>query len=285
MMVSIFGVLSAVTVIGCILTDTRAKDSSNFVALATVVAATTVLPSYWHDKQRASLRDASSIIPWLLIIVTLFPFPFLVAARVGIPLRDNLLASFDSALGVNVSSIQLWADHHWMGKILNWSYDQLMAMLYVASLLPSLTGKAKAAKEFVLANMIAVVIGLPLFAMLPAIGPWIYYHTTATPMQSICEEYVRVIRQHGTLVFSTQGLAIVCFPSFHVIWAVLCARSLSVYRIARLPVMLLSTMVVVSTMTTGMHYLVDVLGGLVVATVAILVASRLLRAAYCKAKC
>ena len=63
-----------------------------------------------------------------------------------------------------------------------------------------------------------------------------------------------------------------CFPSFHVIWAVLSARALWGFRRLRIPVSMLAGLLSVSTMTTGWHYFVDVLGGLVVAEVSILAA-------------
>jgi membrane-associated phospholipid phosphatase len=70
----------------------------------------------------------------------------------------------------------------------------------------------------------------------------------------------------------SQGAGIICFPSFHVIWAILCAAALWGFRPLRIPIALLSGTIVVSTMTTGWHYFSDVLAGVVIAVLAIAIA-------------
>lgn len=67
--------------------------------------------------------------------------------------------------------------------------------------------------------------------------------------------------------------AIVCFPSFHVIWAILSAIALGgTWRFLRIPSALFATLVIASTMSTGWHYATDVLGGLIIAAVSLLLA-------------
>lgn len=63
-----------------------------------------------------------------------------------------------------------------------------------------------------------------------------------------------------------------CFPSFHVIWAVLSARALWGFRYLPVPVTMLAALISISTMTTGWHYFADVLGGLMIAWISILAA-------------
>jgi membrane-associated phospholipid phosphatase len=58
---------------------------------------------------------------------------------------------------------------------------------------------------------------------------------------------------------------VVCFPSFHVIWAILCAAALWTYKPLRVPVALVYGLIILSTMTTGWHYFIDVVAGAVVA--------------------
>jgi membrane-associated phospholipid phosphatase len=66
-----------------------------------------------------------------------------------------------------------------------------------------------------------------------------------------------------------QPFGVVCFPSFHVIWAILGANALWCFKPLRIPVAILSTLIILSTMTSGWHYFVDVLAGLLVAAAAI----------------
>ena len=133
-------------------------------------------------------------------------------------------------------------------------------------------GKVKQAREFVLANLVAFAIGMPLFALLPAVGPWSYYHLTPDPGQAFCWSQLLQLRLPGPYMFHEQAAGVVCFPSFHVIWAILCAAALWGFRPTRIPVALLSAMIVASTLTTGWHYFSDVLGGIAVAALSIAIA-------------
>jgi membrane-associated phospholipid phosphatase len=68
---------------------------------------------------------------------------------------------------------------------------------------------------------------------------------------------------------------IVSFPSFHVVLAILSAVALSCIRPLRAPVWILAAMICASTIVTGWHYAIDILGGLVVAMISIPVANRI----------
>jgi membrane-associated phospholipid phosphatase len=149
-------------------------------------------------------------------------------------------------------------------------------LLPLAVLLPVLAGRLKYAKEFLVANLISFAIGLPLFALLPAVGPWRYYHFLPTQSQTAsCELPLLAMRLTGTYVLGSQEVGVVCFPSFHVAWAILFLAALWGFRWLRIPVVLVSGMVILSTMTTGWHYFVDVLGGIILAIISIVLAKGL----------
>jgi membrane-associated phospholipid phosphatase len=61
---------------------------------------------------------------------------------------------------------------------------------------------------------------------------------------------------------------LITFPSFHVVLTVLAAAALWPLRPLRWPVVCWAALIVISTVATGIHYAVDVAGGLAVATVA-----------------
>ncbi len=71
--------------------------------------------------------------------------------------------------------------------------------------------------------------------------------------------------------------AIVSFPSFHVVLALLSAAALWPYRKLRLALVALCAAICVSTVTTGWHYVIDLVGGLAVTLAAQPAANALLR--------
>jgi membrane-associated phospholipid phosphatase len=97
---------------------------------------------------------------------------------------------------------------------------------------------------------------------LPAVGPWVGWHFTPDKLQQSCEATILALR-HGSLFVKDSFGGIVCLPSFHVFWAVVSAYALYPFRFLRYPAMLTAVLISISTMTTGWHYGVDVIAGVV----------------------
>jgi len=125
--------------------------------------------------------------------------------------------------------------------------------------------------------MVALTIAGGLFMLLPAVGPWYPHQFAPNALQQECQNGLLRLRSPGVFdySFAVQEAGIVCFPSCHVIWSVLAAAALWGFRWLRVPVALLCGMIILSTMTTGWHYLVDVLAGLVVSAFSLAAARRL----------
>ncbi len=271
--------LLIVSLVGCRFTTIKVPYAGP-IALAVLVtmAAVQVLPTYWHSKGKTDLRDASFTIPWAFFFWAILPFPADIAARLSahVSLQDAHFARLDETLGVSVPAIMRWSGHHWIGGVVNSTYTILAPLIAFAFLLPSLTGRVKPARQFLTGNLVAFIVGLPVFALLPAVGPWSGYHLAPTPLQIQCQSDLFELRNVGIYVHHANG--VICFPSFHVMWAILCARALWEFRLLRIPVSLLSGLIVISTMTSGWHYFSDVLGGILLAAVAMLVSEWLYQA-------
>ena len=265
-------ILMVICFAGCRLTSIHIEVGKYVGTVFVLLAMLAPLPVYWHEKGRITLRESTLVIPWEMLVAVLVPATVLIAGRSRMPLQDSLFAHMDQALGVNVPSVMGWASSHWLGRIIDRSYGLLLPLLVIAALVPGLTGKMKYAREFLLANLVAFAIGISAFALLPAVGPWYYYHTLPNSLQAVCQSGLLSLRLPGPFVPLSQGAGFICFPSFHVIWAILCAAALWGFRSLRIPIALLSGTIVVSTMTTGWHYFSDVLAGVVVAVLAIAIA-------------
>jgi hypothetical protein len=257
-------VVLLITLLACKLTSLRFPNPLDLMfALAFAFAVVFTIAIYWHEKDAVDLRDAIMTIPWALFLAATLPLLVLAAARLDMPLQDANLARLDQLFGISVPQIVSWSSRHWVGAVVNRTYTLLSPLMIISVFLPALTGKVKNAQLFVLGNLVAFAIGLPLFALLPAIGPWYGYHVAATPHQIDCQAAILLFRAPEHQL--THLDAIICFPSFHVIWAIFCASALWGFRLLRIPVALLSGMIVVSTVTTGWHYVSDVIAGIAVA--------------------
>jgi PAP2 superfamily len=269
-------VVLSISLVGCWVTLVHVANVPGIaIAIVLAVSAILPLPLYWHEKGKIALRDAAFTIPWALLLAAILPFPAAIAGRLGmgVGLHDLRFARMDEALGVSVPGIAAWGAHHWLGGVANRAYAVLVPMIPVAFLLPALTGKVKVAQEFLFGNLIAFAVGLPIFAAFPAVGPWFGYGLTASPSQLACQLSLLSLRSPGPYLFHLEG--VICFPSFHVIWAILCMRSLWCFWPLRAPTLILCLLIILSTMTSEWHYFVDVLAGTVVALASVWASSLL----------
>jgi membrane-associated phospholipid phosphatase len=152
-------------------------------------------------------------------------------------------------------------------------YDGLIPLIFLALVLPVLCDQVASVKEYILANVFSAVIALPLFAALPAIGPWHYYGYAPNAEQERTTQIFLALKADAWFTLGRWNLAgIVAFPSFHTIMAVLSAIALWRIPYVRWFAALLACLIVVSTVTTGWHYVVDVLAGLAIAALALVAA-------------
>ena len=93
------------------------------------------------------------------------------------------------------------------------------------------------------------------------------------PAQKACEASIVALQTGGP----SGELGIICFPSFHTIWSVLSVVALWPFRSLRVPSSLLASLIVISTVTTGWHYMSDVFAGLLFAGISLACADRFVR--------
>jgi PAP2 superfamily len=226
------------------------------------VARVSVARILRHDRGEYEKRNAALALPWTLILVALIPPLAVLSAQLRFPLRDTLFLRLDQAIGF--PGVVHWTTTHWPAQSFSdSSYSLVYVLLPLAMLVPPIGGNRKAAEQFVLANTIAVLISFPVFTLYPAIGPWAGYHFPGNETQKACQ--AAILALHGGDRHAAV-MGIVCFPSFHVIWAVLSGWSLWSIKPLRILGAVLALLVVV---TTGWHYVCDVLPGFLVVAISL----------------
>lgn len=262
---------------GCVLTSVHVPDAGTLaLGFGAIAVVTLPVALFLQEKKKFYLCESLLTIVWAFFFTLMLGYPVTVAARLGmnIPLQDLRFEQWDRWLGIDVLSIQAWSFTHWLGEAVNTSYLMLFPFMQIAVLLPIFMGKLKCAQRFVAANLVAFSIGLPIFALLPGVAPWFIEHYTNAPGAELCKQVVLLaIRQPGPYLYRYPAGAI-CLPSFHAIWAILSVQALWGFRYLRIPAFLFGTVIVFSTVTTGNHYVVDVIAGIVIALASMWIADR-----------
>lgn len=170
-------------------------------------------------------------------LVVLLPWLLLYEAVIAIGVPHDAVSTF------------LPIESEW--PVVEWT-EYIYASTYVVVLLaPILIGSGRTLRTFVQRSLISMALIFPLFLLLPLFAsPKRFWPTT------VVGELLRWER----LVDS----AAAAFPSYHVVWALIAASALGEgVRERRWLWWTWAALVSVSCVTTGMHSLIDVVGGLI----------------------
>lgn len=241
----------------------QAASVAGFIPFAGAIAY-----CWWAKRYR--LLQACALPFWASILSALLKFPLYIAGRSHVALKDHALAHSDRILKIEVPSIlHFMAPHPWARAALAISYDTLFPLMIVAAILPALRFRFSAAKELIVATTFATLVGSMLFALVPAIGPWTVYGYAPMPLQAQTQTLFLSLRTGGLHLIDLNEPGFVCFPSFHVLLAVLSAVALCSIKPLRIPAILVAALITISTLTTGWHYFTDVIGGLGLAAISV----------------
>jgi membrane-associated phospholipid phosphatase len=227
--------------------------------------------AFYKYRKADALVAPLLIVFWMGLVSDLHVYPMFLAARSGAPFSDELLARADRWLGIEVTDVMAWMEPYPLVRhALEHIYFTLVFLMAAALLATSLTGRLKAAQEYVIGCVIAVAVSFPLFAVFQAHGPWVHYSYVPALDQT---EYMRVFAAVRSEPVFTMDLryanGLMCFPSFHTILAALAGAALWSIPYVRWVAAAWAGLIVLSTVTTGTHYLIDVIVGLAVAAVSV----------------
>ena len=192
-------------------------------------------------------------------------------AAIGFPLADHWLISLDSATGMCTTDFFEWANNNpSIRNALQLAYDSLIFQTAGIIMVLGLTNDRQPLESFVLQFMLATLVSAVVFVVVPADCPVGGYCIDPTPAQArFLEDFHSMRTGTRTLCTWRDAEGLITFPSFHTTWALLLAWSLRRRWYLFLPALFLNLAVVLSTLTTGWHYIVDVVGGVAVTGIAI----------------
>lgn len=234
----------------------------------------------WRVEPR--LFNLLMMVFWIILVTNGHFFPMYMAARTDVPLSDAWLARCDQAMGLEVSTVRAWmAQRPALDAALLEIYKTLIPLMTVATIVPPLVHRPDRSKRFVLACVIAACIALPIFARVQAVGPWEYYRfdPLIPSLANKASMLAQLKSPNPFLVDLANRDGLITFPSFHVVLTALAAATLWPLKWLRWPITAWAALIIASTVTTGIHYSIDVVGGLAVAAIAWCLAGWIFRVA------
>jgi membrane-associated phospholipid phosphatase len=203
----------------------------------------------------------------------------------NLPLLDSEFAAIDANMGFDWAAFLSWINMHPnIGWALTWAYRSTMPQILFLLLLLGFTQRKERLAEFLSLYTITMLMIVTLAGFLPAEGAYAY-HSPATetygnlnPMAGMWHHEQYIDLRNGALriidISKIEGL--VTFPSFHTALAIITAYCARDFRVVFLVAIALNLMVIISTLTEGGHYLIDVLVAGIF-TICVILAQRMMR--------
>jgi len=195
---------------------------------------------------------------WVLFAIFGSQLSYL-AATFDLPLRDPMMKTIDARMGFDwvVWFNFVWA-HPLLGRILVYVYESYIfqPILLIAILAFShLRGRNR---EFLVSMIFSVTLVIAISALLPAYGP-----PHAYSIATSWDEALTDLRKGAHVSYGYVG--IVTFPSFHACVAVLFTLAMRGHLLAFVTAAILNSMMLLSILPLGGHYLVDLIAGCAIA--------------------
>jgi membrane-associated phospholipid phosphatase len=258
-------------------------DVMSFVPAFVFVPSAAVLWLWatWRRRARARAIAEVVVVPLLLSLpVLVFSYA---AMRTALPLQDARLETWDAALGFRALDFIGWINSHpTFSFILSRCYSSFFPQLLLLPIILVACGRAQRAYEMTFVILLLGILGASICMFFPAEGVYVHHQIAdgafANVPQSLGYFHVQLdaVRNDPNFVLDVgRAEGIVAFPSGHAAVAVMCAWAAWPLRWIRWPILIINVGMFVSAIPQGAHYLVDLIAGAAMATLSILIATRL----------
>jgi len=181
------------------------------------------------------------------------------------PMADSLFEREDIALGFHWLPWFQWINRHSaINVLLVLAYNSMVPQFTILTALFSYDN-AKRVDELLVASMVAIIIIFPVMYLLPSVGAFAP-HGIADGKN--WETDILQMRSHTVFVIHPWE-GIVTFPSYHTVLGILFINMARGIKWLFYPLLMLNALLMASVMNVGGHYLVDVVGGVAVAVLAL----------------
>jgi membrane-associated phospholipid phosphatase len=233
------------------------------------------------DAADPKLVFALGAIAQLLMVATLMGPLSYVAAATSWPLQDKTLLAIDRALGMDPEVIARFVDAHpAVASFLKTTYGFIKWFMLGVPIILATTLRLVRLQVFVGATSVALAVTIAISALTPAIGT--YYGLNVSPAEFTALDTSMYLAQWRDILALRAGslrhlelfnlAGVVSFPSFHAASGVLYMWALWPVRRIGLLALGLNAMMIAATPVIGAHYMIDVIGGVVLAAASIIAA-------------
>lgn len=255
-------------------------DLGNPVALLLMLFGALGIVLRWQLRRPASnvqriARDGAEFLGLFILVCLLGTLASYAIAKGSVGYVDARLEHMDRLLGFNwIAWYEAVSNHDVLQVLGRTAYGSIVVTPIVILVCHALRGNVAQARRFIATYWVAAIITLIAFHYVPAKGALAFLwhgHIPYMPVSGLYQgEVIDALRAHATNRINLSELrGLVCSPSFHTTSAILFIAAGWRLGGLRWPILLLNLAMLTATPVEGTHYLVDMIGGALVAVVAL----------------
>ena len=175
------------------------------------------------------------------------------------PLIDKYLQLSDKTFNFNILPLLIFIQQHPYLNIISWNiYLSLIILFFIIPLILFIINHRKEAFEFLNHLLLSVLIAGLFYYFFPSTGP---ATLLKSPYFTELQKYIFKGFQeiHTFFQTPTRPYPFLSAPSIHTIWALLLAYACRKVKYLNLFISIWALLVILTTLTTGWHFLTDVI--------------------------
>ncbi|MBR1245110.1 phosphatase PAP2 family protein [Bradyrhizobium sp. AUGA SZCCT0274] len=150
------------------------------------------------------------------------------------------------------------------------AYDSAIVQIAVLLVVLNVTGRLDRAREFIWLLVLTIFITVPLSGIFPAECPWSYFGVEDRVDAYHLADFTALRSGQMPQISLANAKGLITFPSFHASLGLIWPMPAGVF-----PIFVVLNAVMISALTSGGHYLVDIIAGLAIVPAAVLWLTRL----------
>lgn len=231
-----------------------------------IVALVTWILTYPYTRTDSALACTLLVTGATIVVAAQYP-----VLAVGRPLVDATLLRLDHALGVDVAAVVSWAQRHpLLSGAMSVAYATYIPQQFVLVLLLARLRDRRGIWTFLGQQHLCLGIALVICLLWPASEPYAFLGLDVPHPQTRTVQQVAAYNSgSSTVVRVDTPSGLIQMPSCHVAGAIFFVWAFRRVRFVREAAIVVNGLMVLATVAHGIHYFMDVVGGIVLAVLVI----------------
>lgn len=177
---------------------------------------------------------------------------------------DKLLIILDNWLGYDtIYMLDALSNYQALHSLLIYAYAFIVIELALLPPALSILKQFNALNQFFFCMLLSALLGFSFYYFFPTTAPASNFSSPLFTESQIATG-LKFHQIHNYMSVTTLDGGLVAMPSFHIIWAILCQVSVRQYKTLWYILLPINSLLVVSCIILGWHYLVDLFGSIII---------------------